>query len=125
MQASEPGDVLKSKLTEGLEVTLWDVWTVKDAKDMTLKKLIEHLETTYVGLEVRDILRGNAPIFFHAIMNAPGKEQDKNKTLNTALRTLAECDTDELYVDLAITCVRKDDPEAKILEGVPPVRVIF
>lgn len=29
MQASEPGDVMKTKLTESLEVTLWDRWEVK------------------------------------------------------------------------------------------------
>lgn len=36
MQASEPGDVLKQKLCEGLEVTLWDRWEVKLGKDVKL-----------------------------------------------------------------------------------------
>ena len=31
MQASEPGDALKTKLLEGLEVSLWDRWEVKNA----------------------------------------------------------------------------------------------
>jgi len=70
-------------------------------------------------------MKGNAPIYFHAIMNAPGKEAEKKTTLETQLKKLAECDSDELYIDLTITCVRKDDVEQKILDGVPCVRVIF
>jgi len=77
MQASEPGDVLKTKLVEGIEATLWDVWEIKDAKNMTLAKMIKKLEETYSGLEVRDIMKGNTPIFFHAILSAPGKEAEK------------------------------------------------
>ena len=38
MQASEPGDVAKTKLAEGLAVTLWDRWEAKtpSGKDITL-----------------------------------------------------------------------------------------
>lgn len=36
MQASEPGAVLKEKLLEGLEVSLWDRWEVRNAAEMTL-----------------------------------------------------------------------------------------
>ena len=70
MQASEPGDLLKEKLLEGVEVTLWDRWEVKDAKSMTLLDFMTHLETKYNGLEIRDVMKGNQPIFFHAIMTA-------------------------------------------------------
>ena len=58
-------------------------------------------------------------------MNAPGKENDRKKTLSTLIKKLSESDSDDLYVDLAITCVRKDDAAGKILAGVPPVRVYF
>jgi hypothetical protein len=37
MQASEPGDVAKVKLTEEIKATLWDRWDVKNAKNMKLK----------------------------------------------------------------------------------------
>jgi len=33
MQAGEPGDALKEKLTEKLEVSLWDRWECKIAKE--------------------------------------------------------------------------------------------
>lgn len=71
MQAAEPGEAIKTKLIEGVEVSLWDRWEVKNASTMTLHNLIAHLEQTYEGLEVRDVLRGGTPIYFHAIMSAP------------------------------------------------------
>ena len=36
MQASEPGACTKTKLLEGLEVSLWDRWEVKNAAPLTL-----------------------------------------------------------------------------------------
>jgi hypothetical protein len=36
MQASEPGDVMKEKLIEGLETSLWDRWDVKLGKEVSL-----------------------------------------------------------------------------------------
>lgn len=125
MQASEPGDVAKTKLMEGLEVTLWDRWTLDGDKTTTLQTVVTHIETTYKGLEVRDILRGNTPIYFHALMNAPGKEKERKKVLDTAVYEATECDLDDLYVDLNITCALKEDPEGKILSGVPPLRINF
>lgn len=128
MQASEPGNVIKEKLLEGLEVSLWDRWEVKQAKTMTLASFIEHLESTYEGLEIRDVMKGGTPIFFYAIMNVPQKAQEKKKVMETLLSKLTDLDTDETYVDLAITCVRKNDPAgdaAEIISGVPPVRVFF
>lgn len=44
MQASEPGDVMKTKLTENIEVSLWDRWEVnkgKGNKDVTLAEVIK------------------------------------------------------------------------------------
>lgn len=36
LQASEPGDVLKEKLVEGIETSLWDRWDIKKGKEITL-----------------------------------------------------------------------------------------
>ena len=125
MQASEPGDVAKTKLTETLEVTLWDRWEVKKGKDVKLKDVIKYVEDTYQGLEVRDVLKGNAPLYFHAIMNAQGKEAEKEKTLDSKVADLVGLDSEDKYVDISVTCVRKGDSDEQILSGVPPVRVIF
>mmetsp|Transcript_53606 Transcript_53606/g.73473 ORF Transcript_53606/g.73473 Transcript_53606/m.73473 type:complete len:134 (+) Transcript_53606:4472-4873(+) len=77
LQCSEPGAVEKVKLLEGVEVSLWDKWEIKNAKDMTLEAMIAELETKYKGLEVRNILRGNTPIYLHAIMSSEGKQEEK------------------------------------------------
>jgi len=127
MQASEPGDVAKTKLSEGIEVTLWDRWEVKGhGKEATLKDVITEVEKQFPTLEVRDITRGNTPLYFHAVMSKAGKEGDKENALSSKVADLLGIDTTEdKYVDINITCVRKDDPEDKILAGVPPVRVHF
>lgn len=36
LQAGEPADVLKEKLLEGLSVSIWDRWEIKDFKNGTL-----------------------------------------------------------------------------------------
>lgn len=130
-QSSEPGDLAKTKLVEGLEVTLWDTWTV-NGKGLSLQKVIEAVEAKYAGLEVRDVMHGNKPLYFSAIMNAAGKEKEREAVLKQTVCELIEVTEDDVasgavdqYVDLAITCVAKGDKEASILEGVPPLRVIL
>jgi hypothetical protein len=86
--------------------------------------VIKHLQDTYKDLEFRDVLRGNAPLYFHAIMNAPGKESEKEKTLNCSIAELVGAESDDKYVDITVTCVKKGE-EDTILSGVPPVRVYF
>ena len=130
MQASEPGEIAKTKLAEGIEVTLWDRWDVNKGtgrKDITLAEVIKEVQDMHKGvLEIRDVMRGNAPIYFHAIMNAKGKETEKEKTMGARITDLTNIDpTEDKYVDLNITCVHAGDSEDKILAGVPPVRVFF
>ena len=73
MLAGEPGNVKKDKLLEGLEVSIWDRWELKDFKNGSLQNMMTLIEEMHKGLEVRDIMRGNMPLFFHAIMSAEGK----------------------------------------------------
>jgi len=70
-------------------------------------------------------MKGNTPIYFHAILNGPGKEKEKEKVLNSQVLDLLGIDQEEKYVDLTLTMVRIGDAEEKILNGVPPVRVYF
>ena len=95
MQASEPGDVLKSKLLEDVEVSLWDTWEIKEGKKVTLAGVVKHIEEKFAGLEVRDIMRGNTPLFFHALMSAAGKEAEKKKLLDTPVFQIADCDEED------------------------------
>jgi len=125
MNTSEPGDVPKDKLLEGLEVSIWDRWDLPGSKATKLSDIITHVEETYKGLEVRDILRKGRPLFFHAIDNMAGKEKEKKAKLATSVFDAAECFSDDLYVDITLTCIKKGDEEAKILKGVPVLRVMF
>jgi len=140
MQASEPGDLQKIQLTEKISATLWDSWEIegregfkKDGKLRTLKDLIAQVETKYEGLKVKDVLKGNTPLYFHAIMNAPGKEKDRERVLGSSLLDLLEMEEGDLeknkegvnYVDITMTCSLTSDEKGDILEGVPPVRVLF
>jgi hypothetical protein len=123
LQSPEPYECPKVKLAEGIEVTLWDRWELKNGKDMKLSDMVEQIETTYAGLEVRDVMKGNKGIFLHAFMNAPGKEQDKKEALESSLFELCDADEDDTYIDLSITCVLKGKESDEIIKGVPPLRV--
>ena len=73
-------------------------------------------------------MKGNKPIFFYALMNAPGKEKDREKLLKESLaKLLGVGDVNEpgsSYADLTVTFT-KNKEDKDILKGVPPVRVYF
>lgn len=74
-------------------MNLWDRWDVKleSGRNINLNELMEHLEKTY-SLLVRDVMRGNAPLFFHTIMNTPGKEKEKEDILNSKIVDLVNAE---------------------------------
>lgn len=130
MQAGEPGDAQKIKLTDALTTTLWDRWEV-DGKGLTLKAILAKVEEKYQGLVVTDVLRGGTAVFVRALMNAPGKEKEKERTLNTSLAELLGADggagdeQQDKYADLTIACALKDDDTLTSIEGIPPLRVLL
>ena len=125
MQASEPANVKKEQLLEGVEVSLWDRWEMEGSASTTLAQVIQFVQEKFEGLEVRDILKGNMPVYLYAINNAAGKEKEREKLLSCSVHNATESYAEDVYVDLNIQCVRKDDEEQKILAGVPPLRVNF
>lgn len=124
MQATEPGNVMKEKLLDNLEVSIWDRWDLKDFKNQTLQQMITKVEEMHPGLELIDVLKGNANVYQRFYMEMDQNKATKKKTLNTTLRTLVDAESDP-YVDLTITMKRKDDEKADVLPFVPPVRVWF
>ncbi len=58
-------------------------------------------------------------------MNAPGKEKEREKTLESKIVDLVGADSDDKYVDISVTCIKKGDESEQILSGIPPVRVHF
>jgi hypothetical protein len=69
-------------------------------------------------------MKGNLPLYFHAIASGVGKEKEKEKLMKSKLMEMLNCD-EEKYVDINVTCVKKGDSEEKIVNGVPCVRVFF
>lgn len=94
-------------------------------ENITLGEVMSALESQ-TKLQVRDVMRGNKPLFFHALMSAPGKEQEREKKMKEKMRDLLGLDNpkEEEYSDLTVTFAKtKEDKD--ILKGVPPVRVRF
>lgn len=67
LMMSEPGDPIKTKIKEDLEVTLWDRWEYKGAtENTTMKEIVEYFEKKF-NLESRDIFYDSVPLFMHAL----------------------------------------------------------
>lgn len=68
LMVSEPGAPQKYTLREGLDVTVWDQWTIEGKSDeLTLKSLLTQLESKY-QLSPRDVFEGSKPIYMHSMM---------------------------------------------------------
>lgn len=126
---SEPGAAIKTKLKEGLEVTLWDRWTYETSnKDVTLNEVVKYLEEQY-KLTTRDIFYGSIPLMMHALHGKDNamKQEILNKPLIDLTHNKGKEGLD--FIDLTITfadeSIKNEDGSEKILEGVPPIRVVF
>jgi hypothetical protein len=125
MPIQEPPAVTKEKLLEGLEVSIWDRWDIKDFAKGTLQQMMTQLEELHPGLELIDVKKGNTDIYAQFYMNQESKKALKKKTLASTVRELTDSEN-EPYVDLTVTMKRKDDDKAAdVLKFVPPVRVFF
>jgi len=87
--------------------------------------MITKIEEMHPGLELIDILKGNANVYQRFYMDMDQNKALKKKTLATAVKVLVEAEG-EPYCDLTITMKRKEDGDkADVLPFVPPVRVYF
>jgi ubiquitin-activating enzyme E1 len=119
LMASEPGAPQKFKLREGLEVTVWDLWSVHFPKDATLNDLIKKLQKKY-KLDPKDIFKEGYPIYLHALDGiAPTGKKEKT------LGALFKIGDDETQVEITVTFSNPEDKEEKILEGTPNVLIKF
>ena len=87
MNSAEPGAPLSVELTEEVKVNLWDRWEIKKGKELRVRELFEHIEKTY-KLKPKDLMKGSTPLYFHAVMEVPGKEKQKEETLNSTIAEL-------------------------------------
>jgi len=119
---SEPGPAKVSKLTDKVSVTVWDRWEFHLGNKASLKDVFSKILENY-ELECKDVMFESQAVYFHNLMDMPGKEAEKEKTLNKDLRTLLDLDEDAKYADLTITFTRKGEKE--LLKETPQVRVYF
>ncbi|KAL4506801.1 hypothetical protein ABPG72_001222 [Tetrahymena utriculariae] len=119
IQLTEPQKAEKIKIHDELEVTLWDRWEVSLGQNITLKQVFQHFETKY-QLNVCDIISGSKPIYLSTVMDIAGKEQEKEKTLNSQISDIIEVEDD--YIDLIFTFSNKKGEKVK---QTPLVRICF
>ena len=119
LMASEPGPPEKVKLREGLEVNIWDTWSVHFPKDAKLKDLVKKLQKKY-KLSPKDIFKDGLPIYLHALdqVTDSGKQ---DKTLEDIFKVAKE--TEE--IEITATFADPDDEKDKILDGTPNVIIKF
>jgi ubiquitin-activating enzyme E1 len=118
----EPGPAPTTKLAEKLTVNIWDRWDIKANKDYKLHQLFEELESKY-ELKPKDVMAGSQPIYFSAIMDIQGKENEKKEILNKKMVDLLGLENEDKYGDITVTFTSKEGGD--ILKGTPPVRLFI
>ena len=113
---SEPGPMVSHKIHEDLSVTVWDQWHYSFSKTEipTFKQFLAHILETY-KLEVRDVLKGNKPVFLSALNK---KEEFGPKKMDEVLdlSVKEKC-------ELNLICVKPG--EEKVVEHLPVLIVKF
>mmetsp|Transcript_42635 Transcript_42635/g.59229 ORF Transcript_42635/g.59229 Transcript_42635/m.59229 type:complete len:136 (-) Transcript_42635:56-463(-) len=122
MALSEPGEAPITKLTDNLKVNLWDRWDIKLERKATLKDLFEKIKSTY-DLHPKDVTAGTNAIYMSALMDIKGKEKEKDAKMNSKLTDLLDLEKEDKYADMNV--MMSKDQDGELLQGVPPVRVIF
>ncbi len=125
LMMSEPGPAPKTKLKEGLEVTLWDRWEVEGTAQITLGEVLSKVENDK-GLQARDVFVNGVPVFLYALHH---KDENKKKTPVANLVKDSDSKKKLEFLDLAVTFVdeskKEEDGSEKKIDGVPIVRVTF
>ena len=89
---SEPMAAPEYELRKDLKVNMWDRWDIRlkeEAHVKSLEDLFKHLRKM-TGLEPLDLLKGNMPIYVHALMEMPGKVREKKTVLGGMLEDILQ-----------------------------------
>ena len=80
-------------------MTLWDRWEVElsSKKNTKLYEVQEYLDKKY-KLKSRDFIYGNKPLYLSALMDKADKKSERDKTLNTRLKELADLDVFFIFI---------------------------
>lgn len=105
LQMSEPGELQKKVLREGLSVTLWDKWELQCSEDVTFGEVYDRLKKQY-GLWPIGVLQGMSRVDF-------GKSAaEKKKFLSS--KVLDKLQREEDYLDIVVLFTLNEEEE-KIL----------
>lgn len=91
-------------------MTLWDRWEISLGADVNLKQIFAYITEKY-KLTVCDVMSGSKLLYASILMDMAGKEQEKEKTLTTALSDLA--DTEDDYMDFIFTFANEKGEKVK------------
>ena len=121
VQASEPGAPTKVDLTPDLEVdSCWERWDIDKGENVTLREVIAEMR----GLEVQGVMTAKWNEVIYMTIDGQKSTSEEEQVLNSTVRELTNSEGED-YVDLQVTCYDPISEERKLLQGVPPVRVIF
>ena len=118
LMVSEPGPPKKVTLKAGLDVSVWDIWTLQFSMDATLRDLINAIDKKY-ELEAKDIFKDGHPVYLH-VLDSVQQLNKRDKTLQEVFKV----STSQTEVEIMVTFSDPNNNE-KILEGVPPIVIKF
>jgi len=95
---------------------------LKLSRNTNINTIFKKLNETY-GLEPKDVLYEGQPLFLASLMNLPGKDKEREGTLNAALSKLIEIEKETIYLDLTISFVKPGEKE--LLKEIPGIRIHF
>ena len=102
MQLTEPGKAEVIKISEKVNVTLWDRWEYSASKQAKLKDLLGYLKDNF-DVEAINVFNGAQIIYMQDLVK--DKPQEKEKILMSSLKQLLGVD-DEKYVDITVNCLK-------------------
>ncbi|XP_038615051.1 ubiquitin-like modifier-activating enzyme 6 [Tachyglossus aculeatus] len=112
---SEPTEVRKTAIRNGITFTIWDRWTICGKEDFTLLDFIHAVREKY-GIEPTMVVQGVKMLYVPVM---PGHI----KRLKLTMHKLVKPSSDKKYVDLTVSFAPETDGEED-LPG-PPVRYYF
>ena len=119
----EPGACERKKIVSDCYVSLWDRWTVRGWKDMTLRQFNETAKNDF-KLTVSGVMNGAKSIYLPVL---PGHVKRLNETMLKLIKgSPGAAVTAGDYVDLTLTYVECDEIDnASANNMCPPIRYYF
>jgi ubiquitin-activating enzyme E1-like protein 2 len=121
IQFSEPGEIKKNLIKNGLFSTIWDIWkiniNINDNNENNIKFLFEKLREKY-QIEPKDIFKEKKIIYSYKM---------NNNILNMKLNDLLGFNlnnNNNNYIDVTITFTLNSNSE-EYLKNIPIIRIVF